>query len=109
MGFFEDVYNVVKMIPEGKVSTYGQIAALIGQPRKAKIVGWALHSNPYRGIVPCHRVVNRKGELSGAFAFGGMGEQRKLLEAEGIVFNEDGTVDLEKYLWEPELVDILDV
>ena len=107
LGFFEDVYKVVKMIPEGKVSTYGQIASLIGQPRKAKIVGWALHSNPYRSIVPCHRVVNRNGQLSGAFAFGGMEQQRKLLETEGIVFNKDGTVDLEKYLWKPEFDKIL--
>lgn len=103
MGFFEEVYRVVKMIPRGKVATYGQIAKLIGQPRKAKIVGWALHSNPYEGIVPCHRVVNRDGRLSGAFAFGGMEQQRKLLEAEGIVFNEDGTVDLGKYLWNPDV------
>ena len=102
MGFFEEVYSLVKMIPEGKVATYGQIARLIGQPRKAKIVGWALHSNPYRGIVPCHRVVNRNGQLSGAFAFGGMEQQRKLLEAEGIGFNEDGTIDLGKHSWKPE-------
>ena len=77
MSFFEKVYEAVKKIPKGNVATYGQIAGLIGEPRKAKIVGWALHSNPYRGIVPCHRVVNRKGELSGSFAFGGMEIQKK--------------------------------
>jgi len=96
-GFFERVYDVVRQIPEGKVATYGQIARIIGEPRKAKIVGWALHSNPYKGDVPCHRVVNRNGELSGSFAFGGMEVQRKLLENEGIIFNEDGTINLHKY------------
>ena len=102
MGFFDRVYEQVKKIPKGKVSTYGQIAALIGEPRKAKIVGWALHSNPYPGIIPCHRVVNRHGELSGAFAFGGIDVQRQLLESEGIIFNPEGRVNLEEYCW-PEL------
>jgi methylated-DNA-protein-cysteine methyltransferase-like protein len=101
MSFFERVYDVVKKIPKGKVATYGQIARLVGEPRKAKIVGWALHSNPYKGIVPCHRVINRKGELSGGFAFGGSEEQRRLLEEEGIIFNKNGTIDLENYLWIP--------
>ena len=64
-----------------------------------KIVGWALHQNPYEGIVPCHRVVNRNGELSGSFAFGGMDVQRKLLESEGIIFENDGKINLKKYLW----------
>jgi len=102
MGFFEDVYNIVKRIPQGNVATYGQIARLLGVPRKSKIVGWALHSNPYNGIVPCHRVVNRIGELSGSFAFGGMEAQRKLLEDEGIIFDENGIINLQKYLWNPD-------
>lgn len=99
MPFFEDVYKVVKRIPKGKVATYGQIARLIGEPRKARIVGWALHSNPYRGVVPCHRVVDRNGKLSGGFAFGGMEVQKKLLEDEGIKFNSDGIINLNEYLW----------
>lgn len=102
MGFFEDVYEVVKKIPRGSVATYGQIARLVGQPRKSKIVGWALHCNPYEGIVPCHRVVNRHGELSGAFAFGGRDMQRELLEKEGIIFDESGIINLQQYLWKPE-------
>ncbi|HEX3028630.1 MAG TPA: MGMT family protein [Clostridia bacterium] len=102
MGFFEEVYEVVKKIPRGNVLTYGDIAKLLGQPKKAKIVGWALHSNPSPGIIPCHRVVNRNGELSGSFAFGGMEVQKKMLEAEGIIFNEEGTINLKKYLWKPE-------
>lgn len=100
MGFFERVYDVVRQIPRGKVTTYGQIAKLIGEPKKSKVVGWALHSNPYKGTVPCHRVVNREGRLSGAYAFGGPEVQKKLLEEEGINFKEDGTVDLENCLWD---------
>lgn len=99
MGFFERVYDAVKKIPEGKVATYGQIASMIGEPRKARYVGWALHSNPYRGIVPCHRVVDRNGELSGGFAFGGIEVQRHLLAAEGIEFTSEGKIDLEVYRW----------
>jgi methylated-DNA-protein-cysteine methyltransferase-like protein len=101
MAFFEDVYEVVRKIPKGKVATYGQIAKILGQPRRAKIVGWALHKNPYFGEVPCHRVVNRNGEISSGFAFGGPMEQRKMLEDEGIIFEEDGKINLRKYSWEP--------
>jgi len=100
MGFFEDVYGIVKQIPRGRVATYGQIARLLGQPRKAKIVGWALHCNPYKGEVPCHRVVNRNGEVTSGFAFGGFDEQKRLLLEEGIIFNDDGTIDLKNFLWE---------
>ena len=99
MGFFEQVYEVVKTIPGGKVATYGQIARMLGQPRKAKFVGWALHVNPSPGVIPCHRVVNRFGQLSGAFAFGGQDEQKRLLSCEGIIFNEDGTINLELFQW----------
>ncbi len=99
MGFFDLVYESVKSIPAGKVATYGQIAKMAGQPRKARIVGWALHSNPQPGVIPCHRVVNRNGELSGAFAFGGPDEQKSLLESEGIIFDDCGKIDLQKYLW----------
>ncbi|NLB56062.1 MAG: MGMT family protein [Lentisphaerae bacterium] len=98
-GFFERVYEIVGKIPKGKVATYGQIAIMLGEPGKAKIVGWALHSNPYRGKVPCHRVVNRFGECSGSFAFGGIDVQRGLLENEGVEFDEEGRVDLKRFLW----------
>jgi methylated-DNA-protein-cysteine methyltransferase related protein len=101
MGFFEDVYAAVKKIPRGKVATYGQIARVVGQPEKARIVGWALHSNPYMGEVPCHRIVNRNGELSGNYAFGGYEAQKKLLEDEGIIFDKEGIIDLQTYLWKP--------
>ena len=97
MNTFEKIYEVVKSIPKGKVATYGQVAALAGNPRLARVVGYALHVNPAPGVIPCHRVVNREGKVAPAFAFGGEDVQRTLLEAEGIVFEADGTVDLEKY------------
>ena len=97
MNTFEKIYEVVKSIPEGKVATYGQVALLAGNPRWARVVGYALHVNPEPGIIPCHRVVNREGRVAPGFAFGGEGVQRQLLESEGIVFESDGRIDLEKY------------
>ncbi len=94
---FERIYNVVSAIPKGKVATYGQVAVLAGNPRWARVVGYALHNNPKPGIIPCHRVVNREGKVAESFAFGGGNRQRELLEAEGIIFEKDGTVDLTKY------------
>lgn len=90
------IYDAVKKIPKGKVATYGQVAALAGNPKMARAVGNALHRNPQPGIIPCHRVVDFKGRLAGAFAFGGLDAQRKLLEAEGVTVVE-GRVDLWKY------------
>lgn len=95
-GFFERVYAAVRTVPKGKVATYGQIALMIGAPRAARQVGFALHSNPYFGEVPCHRIVNRFGRLAPAFAFGGVDVQRSMLEEEGITV-EDNTVDLAKF------------
>ena len=98
MSFYDKVYEVVKRIPVGKVATYGQIAALLGSPRASRAVGYALHSNPAPGVIPCHRVVNRFGRTAPAFAFGGEDVQKKLLEAEGVEVRGDHTVDLDKYL-----------
>lgn len=90
------IYEAVKKIPKGKVATYGQIAELAGDKKMSRAVGNALHKNPDPENIPCYRIVNAKGELSGAFAFGGMGRQQKLLEEDGIkVLN--GKVDLNKY------------
>lgn len=86
VSFNQRVYDVVRRIPEGMVATYGQVAALAGAPRSARFVGFALHSNPEPGVIPCHRVVFRDGSLAPGFAFGGPGEQRALLEAEGVAF-----------------------
>ena len=96
---FDLIYDVVCRIPRGCVATYGQVAALAGNPRWSRVVGYALHVNPEPGIIPCHRVVNRQGETSRAFAFGGADMQRILLEEEGVTFGEDGRIDLEKYQW----------
>lgn len=101
MSVFERIYAVVKQIPAGKVATYGQVAMLAGNPRWARVVGYALHSNPTPILIPCHRVVNREGKTAPAFAFGGEGVQREWLEQEGIVFDADGRVDLSTYLWHP--------
>lgn len=98
MGFFEKVYEVVEKIPKGRVTTYGCVAAMTGYPRMARYVGYALHSNPRPGEIPCHRVVNRFGGLSYAFAFGGVNAQGKLLEEEGVAVI-CGKVDLNQYLW----------
>lgn len=84
--FSECVYAVVRRIPRGYVATYGQVAALAGRPRAARFVGFALHSNPEPGVIPCHRVVFRDGSLAPGFAFGGEERQRALLEEEGVVF-----------------------
>lgn len=99
MNTFERIYNVVKRIPKGKVASYGTVAAMAGNPRWARVVGYALHVNPEPGTIPCHRVVTKNGEISAAFAFGGENMQRLLLSEEGIDFLADGKVDMKKYAW----------
>ena len=98
-GVFARIYEVVCAIPRGRVATYGQVAALVGNPRWARVVGYALHMNPQPGVIPCHRVVNRLGATSAAFAFGGEDVQRQLLEEEGVEFTVDGRVDLSRFRW----------
>ncbi len=101
MGAFNDsVYEIVRQIPYGCVATYGQVARMVGRPRNARFVGFALHANPEPGIIPCHRVVFKDGSLADGFAFGGPGEQKRLLEAEGVEFLADGRVDMERFQWE---------
>ena len=100
-GFFDRVYQFVKLVPSGKVVTYGQVARAIGAPRCARQVGYALHASPgAAGGVPCHRVVFADGSLAPGFAFGGPGEQRRMLEAEGVGFLPDGRVDMARFAWE---------
>lgn len=106
---YERIYDVVRQIPRGKVATYGQVAALAGNRRWARVVGYALHVNPDPEGIPCYRVVNRLGEVSAAFAFGGGNRQIELLAADGIPC-VDGRVDLKRYQWErvtPEYMDLL--
>lgn len=92
----ERIYEAVKKIPKGFVATYGQVAELAGNPKMARAVGNALHKNPDPDNIPCYRVVNSKGELAGAFAFGGAEVQANLLRADGIEV-KDGKVDLNRY------------
>lgn len=99
---FGRIYDAVRLIPAGHVATYGLIALLAGNPRASRTVGWALHVNPDPASIPCFRVVNRFGECSGSFAFGGPEAQRSLLEADGAVFLPDGRVDLARCLWQPQ-------
>ncbi len=99
MGFFAKVYEVVKQIPQGKVATYGMVAMLAGKPHGSQRVGFALHANKDPKNVPCHRVVNRFGKCASGYAFGGESEQQKILEKEGIVFDKNGVIDFNKYLW----------
>ena len=90
------IYEAVKKIPKGHVAPYGQIAEMAGNPRMSRAVGNALHKNPDPLHIPCFRVVNSKGELAGAFAFGGGKAQAELLREDGVEV-VDGKVDLEKY------------
>lgn len=99
MNTFEKIYDVVKKIPKGKVATYGQVAALAGNRRWARVVGYALHSNPDPDNIPCYRVVTKEGKPSKAFAFGGENKQISLLMEDGIEFI-DGMVDMKKYQWD---------
>ena len=98
--FFNAVYEFVKKVPKGKVVCYGDVARAIGSPRASRQVGWALHSNPYPGIVPCHRVVFKNGSLSPRFAFGGREVQKAMLLSEGVGFKDEFTVDIDKYRWD---------
>ena len=95
---FTRIYAVVRCIPEGCVATYGQVARLAGNPRWARVVGYALNAAP--PDVPCQRVVNRFGGLSPAFQPGGTETHRLLLLAEGVPFLEDGCVDLPRCQWD---------
>lgn len=97
--FFQRVYGIVSQIPEGKVVTYGQIAQLLGEPRSARIVGWAIREAPEKLHLPCHRVVNRFGEMAPDYAFGSQEVQRALLTSEGITFKENGCIDIATHLW----------
>ena len=95
--FFQRVYAIVRSVPAGKVTTYGAIAKALGTP-DARRVGHALHANPDSSHTPCHRVVNKNGELAPGYAFGGPNEQLRKLQFEGVAFTKDGRVDLTQSL-----------
>lgn len=112
-GWSQEIYEVVKKIPKGKVATYGQISKIINSQlsicKKGKsgitprMVGMALHKNPGPKNIPCHRVVNRNGRLTPSFAFGGWREQKRRLVVEMVVFKDKIHVDLRKCLWSVKL------
>lgn len=97
--FTKRIYEVVKQIPRGRVSSYGQVAALAGNPRGARGVGFALHRNPQPGVIPCHRVVFKDGGVCTGYAFGGLEVQKQLLREEGVQFLPDGRVDMQNCAW----------
>jgi O-6-methylguanine DNA methyltransferase len=98
--FFERVWAVVALIPHGRVATYGDIAQYLGLRSAARTVGWALNAAAGTGL-PCHRVVNRFGALSGRVHFGGPHIMEDLLRSEGVAFRDDGTVSMERHRWNP--------
>lgn len=100
--FYRRVYDIVARIPEGRVTTYGQIAAMLGRANGARTVGWAMRATPASLRLPCHRVVNKAGELAPAYAFGGYAHQRAMLEAEGVKFTREGRIDMRSHLWPGE-------
>ncbi len=106
--FFEQVHRLVSLIPAGRVASYGQIAALLGEPRAARTVGWALHALPDETTVPWQRVINVQGRITNSSHSGAAEIQRVLLEQEGIRFSTDGRVDMTVYRWEGPTVAQLD-
>jgi methylated-DNA-protein-cysteine methyltransferase related protein len=101
--FFERVYVIVRQIPEGKVTSYGAIAKALGTARSARMVGWAMNAAHNRDDVPAHRVVNRKGLLTGKHHFDGTSLMQQLLENEGIIVEDNQIVDFENIFWTPEV------
>ena len=100
--FFQRVYNIVRTIPAGRVTTYGLIAKKLGSASSARTVGWALNASHNDSSIPAHRVVNRNGLLSGKHHFKGLDLMKQLLENEGIEVNDDKVVDFNIKLWNPK-------
>jgi len=100
--FFERVYEVTRKIPYGRVTSYGAIAKFLGAARSARMVGWAMNASHTMDDVPAHRVVNRKGLLTGKFHFDGTNLMQQLLENEGVKVIDNQIVDFDKYFWNPE-------
>lgn len=99
--FFEKVYDVARLIPHGRVTSYGAIAKYLGAARSARMVGWAMNACHGREDVPAHRVVNRQGLLTGKHHFEGTNLMQQLLESEGIKVKENKIVNFEKHFWNP--------
>ena len=104
VNFFERVYAVARQIPYGKITSYGAIAKVLGSARSARMVGWAMNASHNLEDVPAHRVVNRKGLLTGKHHFEGTNLMQQLLESEGIKVVDNQIVDFDKHFWEPKLL-----
>lgn len=102
VSFFEAVFEVVRQIPKGKVTSYGAIAEALGTKGSARMVGWAMNQSHFvKPAVPAHRVVNRQGRLSGKMHFSPPERMQELLEKEGIRIVEDQIIDFQKHFWDP--------
>lgn len=101
--FFERVYEIVRKIPEGKVTSYGAIAKCLGSAKSARMVGWAMNACHGKDDIPAHRVVNRKGLLTGKHHFDGTNLMQQLLENEGVKVIDNQIIGFEKHFWEPEI------
>jgi methylated-DNA-protein-cysteine methyltransferase-like protein len=101
--FFERVYAIARQIPYGKVTSYGAIAKALGAAQSARMVGWAMNNCHNMEDVPAHRVVNRKGLLTGKHHFDGTNLMQQLLENEGIKVVENQILDMENHFWMPEI------
>jgi methylated-DNA-protein-cysteine methyltransferase-like protein len=100
--FFNQVYEVVKQIPAGRVTSYGAIAAYLGSPGAARMVGWAMNaSHSHKNFVPAHRVVNRNGLLTGKHHFGSPNVMKELLENEGLIIEDDQILNFKDRFWDP--------
>jgi len=99
--FFERVYEVARLIPEGKVTSYGAIAKYLGAARSARMVGWAMNGSSLKEDVPAHRVVNKAGILTGKHHFDGTNLMQQLLESEGVVIIDNQIQNLDKHFWDP--------
>lgn len=100
-GFFQRVYEVCRLIPEGRVTSYGAIAKYLGAARSARMVGWAMNSSHNLEDVPAHRVVNRKGILTGKHHFGGTNAMQQLLEEEGVMVKDLQIINFDVVFWDP--------
>lgn len=100
-GFFEKVYEVTQLIPFGRVTSYGAIAKYLASPKSARMVGWAMNASHNKPEVPAHRVVNKKGLLTGKHHFDGTNLMQQLLENEGIVVIENQIQNFQNLFWDP--------
>ena len=101
--FFDNVFEVAKLVPKGRVTSYGAIAAYIGMKRSARMVGYAMNASHSDKKIPAHRVVNRNGMLTGKNHFNGPDEMQKRLEKEGIKVKNDQIVNFKKHFWDPTI------